>query len=79
MFFKPETIPTETTTATPWKVAIIDDDHEVHSVTRLVLNGLTIDGHPLSFLSAYSGAEGLALFRQHEDIAMAWLPRQRVS
>ncbi|MBQ1784347.1 MAG: DUF3369 domain-containing protein [Gammaproteobacteria bacterium] len=71
MLFKPETIPTDAIAASPWKVAIIDDDHEVHSVTRLVLNGLTIDGHPLTFISAYSGAEGLELFRQHDDIAMA--------
>ena len=49
MFFKPETIPTDAITTSPWKVAIIDDGHEVHSVTRLVLNGLTIDGHPLTF------------------------------
>ncbi len=56
-----------------WKVAIIDDDHDVVSVTQLVLKGLEVDGHPLLFLTAHSAEEGRRLFRENKDIAIAFV------
>jgi len=56
-----------------WKVAIIDDDRQVHAVTRLVLANTRIDDIPLEFLEASSAAEGFRLFQDHPDIALAFI------
>jgi response regulator RpfG family c-di-GMP phosphodiesterase len=57
----------------PWKVAIIDDEQQVHAVTQMVLKNTLIDDQPLQFLTAYSAAEGLRLFQDHPDIALAFI------
>ena len=57
----------------PWKVLIVDDDPEVHSVTRFVLQDLRIFGRPLRLLYAYDGKQARALLREHLDIAVALL------
>src|SRR5690554_1047652 len=56
-----------------WKVAIIDDEQQNHAVTKLVLGNTEIDGKPLQFLDAYSAKEGLRLFQDHPDIALAFI------
>lgn len=55
----------------PWKVLIVDDDEEVHAVTKLVLSNFEWDDTPLHFLSAYSAYEAEQLFLVHDDIAVA--------
>lgn len=74
-FLKQATTQTTTKRATgmPWKVAIIDDEEQVHAVTQLVLKNTHIDDLPLQFLNAYSAAEGLSLFQNHPDIALAFI------
>lgn len=57
----------------PWKVAIIDDEQQVHAVTQMVLKNTRIDDQPLQFLSAHSADEGLRLFQDHPDIALAFI------
>ncbi len=54
-----------------WKILIIDDEEDVHSVTRLVLSDFVFDDKPLTFLDAYSGAEAYTMMQQHPDIAVA--------
>lgn len=61
------------TPRTPWKVAIIDDEEQLHSVTKMVLQNTRVDDRPLVFLSAFTAAEGLELFRAHPDIALAFV------
>ena len=56
-----------------WKVAIIDDEDQVHAVTQMVLKNTRIDDRPLEFLNARSAAEGLRLFQDHNDIALAFI------
>lgn len=56
-----------------WKVLIVDDEPEVHAVTKLALNDFNLNGKTLEFLSAYSGEEAKAIFRNHEDIAVVLL------
>ena len=51
----------------PWTIAIIDDDEQVHQITTMVLKSFYFDGRPLSFLHAYSEAEGYELFKVHPD------------
>jgi response regulator RpfG family c-di-GMP phosphodiesterase len=55
----------------PWKVLIVDDDEEVHAVTKLVLSNFEWDDTPLHFLSAYSAYEAEQLFLEHDDISVA--------
>jgi len=57
----------------PWKIAIIDDEEGVHEVTKLILRRFNFENRGVEFLSAHSGAEGLALFRDHSDIALAFV------
>jgi len=56
-----------------WKVMIVDDERDIHEVTRLALDGFVFQGKTLSFLSAYSGAEAKALLDTHPDTAVIFL------
>ncbi len=60
-------------TATPWKILIVDDDYEVHAITRVVLGDVIFDDRPLQFLSAHSGIEARELLKAHADIAAVLL------
>ena len=59
--------------AVPWKLAIVDDDEGVHSVTRLVLGDLRYKGWPVQLLHAYSAAEARRLLQNESDIAVMLL------
>ncbi|HEU4817010.1 MULTISPECIES: response regulator [Janthinobacterium] len=63
----------EPATAAPWRVLIVDDDVDVHVVTKFALSQASFQGRRLSFLHAYSGAEALALLRGTQDIAVVLL------
>ena len=56
-----------------WAVLVVDDDPEVHAVTRLILNGLRFRDRPLSLLSAHSAAEARALLEEGVDPAVILL------
>ena len=56
-----------------WKVLIVDDEPEVHAVTKLALSDFTFQGKNLSFFSAFSGAEAKTLIAQHPDAAIMLL------
>ena len=55
----------------PWKILIIDDDHEVHAVTKLVLSNFEWDNRKLHFFDAYSAKEALHILEIEDDIAVA--------
>ncbi|MFT6528946.1 MAG: CheY-like chemotaxis protein [Psychrosphaera sp.] len=57
----------------PWKVGIVDDDMEVHKVTRLVLSRFEFEQRQVELISAYSGEEAKQLFKKHNDIALVIL------
>ena len=57
----------------PWKVLIVDDEPEVHSVTRLALHDFTFDDRKLQFISAHSGQEACEILDQESDIALMLL------
>lgn len=56
-----------------WKVLVVDDEPEVHAVTKLALSDFVLNGKTLEFISAYSGEEAKKLFREHSDIAVVLL------
>jgi response regulator RpfG family c-di-GMP phosphodiesterase len=57
----------------PWKVLIVDDEPEVHNVTRLVLGAFSFEERPLQFLSAYTASDARETIRRHPDIAVMLL------
>ncbi len=59
--------------APPWRILIVDDDVDVHVVTKFALSNAHFQGRRLSFLHAYSGAEALAMLRETADIALIFL------
>jgi two-component system sensor histidine kinase ChiS len=56
-----------------WKIIVVDDEAEIHNVTKLVLNDFTFDGKSLTFISAYSGEEAKGLIEKHPDTALILL------
>jgi response regulator RpfG family c-di-GMP phosphodiesterase len=56
-----------------WKILIVDDEPEVHAVTKLALSDFSFQGKNLAFFSAYSGAEAKQLIAQHPDAAIMLL------
>ncbi|MDX2097031.1 MAG: ATP-binding protein [Leptolyngbyaceae cyanobacterium bins.59] len=60
-------------TQASWKILIVDDEPEVHQVTELALRDFSLEGKPLTFLHAYSGAEARPLIQAHSDIAIVFL------
>ncbi|WP_010248954.1 DUF3369 domain-containing protein [Acetivibrio cellulolyticus] len=56
-----------------WKIMIVDDDREVHTVTRLVLNDFVYKNCRLEFLSAYSEKEARLLIADNTDVAVMLL------
>ncbi|MCB1826206.1 MAG: EAL domain-containing protein [Candidatus Competibacteraceae bacterium] len=63
--------PSSTTGASPWKLLVVDDDPEVHNVTRFVLQNLRIFGRPVCLLHAHDGQQAREQLRMHPDIAVA--------
>ncbi|MZI94420.1 DUF3369 domain-containing protein [Vibrio sp. CAIM 722] len=58
-------------TLPPWKVALIDDEDDVISVSEMVLKRVLVDSRPLVFLKAHNAEEAKMLFEEHSDIALA--------
>ena len=59
--------------AAPWRILIVDDDVDVHVVTKFALSNTNFQGRRLCFLHAYSGSEALAMLRATPDIALVLL------
>lgn len=57
----------------PWKIIIADDEEEVHTITKMVLEDFEFNERPLTFLSAYSGEEALQLIKENPDTAIILL------
>lgn len=57
----------------PWRILIVDDDVDVHVVTKFALSTANFQGRRLSFLHAYSAEEAMATLRATPDIALILL------
>ncbi|WP_085904920.1 response regulator [Kiloniella majae] len=57
----------------PWKILIVDDEDEVHSVTKFALKGYKFADRPLKFFHAYSGTEAKDILSTNDDIALILL------
>ncbi|MCK4853356.1 MAG: hybrid sensor histidine kinase/response regulator [Bacteroidales bacterium] len=56
-----------------WKILIVDDEEDIHHVTRIALKGFTFRGKPVVFFDAYSAAEAEKILKKHPDIALILL------
>jgi response regulator RpfG family c-di-GMP phosphodiesterase len=70
MTFAPANGLADESTIEPWKVLVVDDDDEIHKVTRLAVRSFTVLGRPLRLLSAYTGREAVELMRREQDVAL---------
>jgi len=57
----------------PWKVLLVDDEPDIHDITKLTLSRFRLDGRALTFLHAYSGAEAKEVLARETDIALVFL------
>ena len=57
----------------PWRILVVDDDPEVHSVTELALRGVSFLDRPIAFLHAHSAAEAAEVLARHGDVALILL------
>jgi response regulator RpfG family c-di-GMP phosphodiesterase len=57
----------------PWKVLLVDDEPDIHDITKLTLSRFRLDGRALQFVHAYSGAEAKEVLAREKDIALVFL------
>ena len=56
-----------------WDILIVDDEPEIHSVTKLALSGVEFLGAGLRFHDAYSGAEAIEVLAKNKNISVIFL------
>ena len=57
----------------PWRVLIVDDEPDIHAVTRFALDQVRFKGRGLELLSAYSASEGFEVLSREKDVALVLL------
>ena len=57
-------------TAPPYEILIVDDDEEIHTITKMALADFKLDGRPVKFHSGYSGEEAKQFLSNNTAIAM---------
>jgi len=78
LFADEEAIPAEvpapeTGDRAAWKVLIVDDEEQIHTVTKMVLSNFSFREQGLEFVSAYSGLEPQDRLAEHPDLAVAFI------
>ncbi len=56
-----------------WKVLIVDDEIEIHDITKLALKEFIFENKLITFFSAYSGKEAKEIIKNNDDIALILL------
>lgn len=57
----------------PWRLLVVDDEEEIHSVSELALSGFQLRGRGLEFLHAYSAAEAREVLSREPGIGLVLL------
>lgn len=55
----------DTTIYKTWNILIVDDDEEIHTVTRLALSDVIVNDRKLNFLHAYSAKDAKPLLHEY--------------
>ncbi|WP_440055381.1 DUF3369 domain-containing protein [Pseudoalteromonas sp. T1lg65] len=53
-----------------WDILIVDDEEDIHQVTKLVLSGFKFEDRTLRFHHAYSGKEAKELLKENNNISV---------
>ncbi len=56
-----------------WKILVVDDEQDVHSVTNIVLQHDIVLGRKIRLLHAYSGTQAIQILKAEPDIALILL------
>ena len=54
----------------PWRVLIVDDEPEVHAVTRMVLRDFELHRRSIELVSAYSATQAREILEKEDDFAL---------
>jgi len=75
LLFSPQTSEASETeqSASPWKVLIVDDEQDIHSITKLALSGFEFNRRRLNFYHAYSGLQAKEILQQESELALVLL------
>ncbi|WP_125717784.1 ATP-binding protein [Pseudoalteromonas rubra] len=73
LLFGSDDEPDESPTLPPWKILLVDDEEDIHQISRLVLEQMELDGRGVTFLNAYSGTQAQQVLAEHDDIALILL------
>ena len=57
----------------PWRVLVVDDEPEVHTITRLALRDCEFLNRGLHFITANNAAEAREVFSRDPDVALAFI------
>lgn len=57
----------------PWKILIVDDEADIHAMTRLALTGFKFVGKKLQIFQAMSGAEAEEILKNDTEISVAFI------
>ncbi|KAA0594487.1 diguanylate cyclase (GGDEF)-like protein [Azospirillum lipoferum] len=68
------TAPTRLSSAAiPWPVLVVDDDEQVHAMTRVLLNDFEFEGRRFAVVSAFSAAEARVILAERTDLPVVLL------
>ncbi|MCF7921002.1 MAG: HD domain-containing protein [Candidatus Cloacimonetes bacterium] len=56
-----------------WNILVVDDEEDVHTVTRMLFEGVTFAGKPVEIIDAYSGREAQNILNGEKEIALIFL------
>ncbi len=70
LFFAEE-VETKTALTNPWKVLIVDDEEDVHTITELVLRDFVFESRGLELIHAHNAVEAYEIIKSEKDIALA--------
>lgn len=56
-----------------FKILIVDDEEEVHNITKSVLRNFTFEDKGIEILSAFSGKEAIEILKTTQDVALVLL------
>jgi response regulator RpfG family c-di-GMP phosphodiesterase len=57
----------------PWRILIVDDEVDIHTVTKMALKRFELEGRGVEFLSAYNSNEAIKVIENNDDIALIFL------
>ncbi len=57
----------------PWKILIVDDEADIHAMTRLALSDFKFVGRKLDIIQAMSGAEAREILKNDTEICIAFI------